>query len=113
VAARQFQIPGGPFVNLGGDAREFQLPGGPFVNDEEAAVTLQQEAFRWRYDDGDENGATFSAAQDEHSAASVGITKRLRAIVNVSGNPGSPAAEEFQLQYRRAGSPTEDWRKVN
>lgn len=76
-------------------------------------ATLDQEGFRWRYDDGDEDGATFSAAQDEPSAASIGITKRLRVIVDVTGNPGSPAAEQFQLQYRRTGSPTEEWKKVN
>lgn len=78
-----------------------------------AGVTFEQEGFRWRYDDGDEDGATFSAAQDEPSAASIGITKRLRVLVDVTGNPGSPAAEQFQLQYRRTGSPTEDWKKVN
>lgn len=71
---------------------------------------LEQEGFRWRYDDGDEDGATFSAAQDEHSAASIGIRKRLRTIVNVTG---TPSTEEFELQYRRVGSPSEDWRKVN
>lgn len=76
------------------------------------AVTFEQEGFRWRYDDGDEDGATFSAAQDEPSAASIGITKRLRVLVDVTGNPGSPAVEQFELQYRRTGSPTEDWKKV-
>lgn len=74
------------------------------------AATFEQEGFRWRYDDGDEDGATFSAAQDEHSAASIGIRKRLRTIVNVTG---TPSTEEFELQYRRVGSPSEDWRKVN
>lgn len=78
-----------------------------------AATSYDQEGFRWRYDDGDEDGATFSAAQDEPSAASIGITKRLRVLVDVTGNPGSPAAEQFQLQYRRTGSPTEEWKKVN
>lgn len=73
-------------------------------------VMLEQEGFRWRYDDGDEDGATFSAPQDEHSAASIGIKKRLRTIVNVTG---TPSTEEFELQYRRVGSPSEDWRKVN
>lgn len=84
-----------------------------YVPSAAAGVTFEQEGFRWRYDDGDEDGATFSAAQDEPSAASIGITKRLRLLVDVTGNPGSPAAEQFQLQYRRTGSPTEDWKKVN
>lgn len=84
-----------------------------FAPDVGAEVSYEQEGFRWRYDDGDEDGATFSAAQDEPSAASIGITKRLRVLVDVTGNPGSPAAEQFQLQYRRTGSPTEEWKKVN
>lgn len=111
----QYQIPGGPFVNSDASGDQFQIPGGPYLNDESGGsgpTLFTQEGFRWRYDDGDEDGATFSAAQDEPSAASIGITKRLRVIVDVSGNPGSPSAEEFELQYRRTGSPTEDWKKV-
>lgn len=104
------QIPGGPFVNETGTDQQ-QIPGGPFLNGQGgAALSFEQEGFRWRYDDGDEDGATFSAAQDEHSAAAIGIKKRLRTIVNVTG---TPSTEEFELQYRRVGSPSEDWRKVN
>lgn len=111
------QIPGGAYLNDVAEATLYQrqVPGGAFVNETEqsSAVAFVQEGFRWRYDDGDEDGATFSAAQDEPSAASIGITKRLRIIVNVSGNPGSPSAEQFQLQYRRSGSPTEEWQRVS
>jgi hypothetical protein len=76
------------------------------------ALTYTQEAYRWRYDDGDEDGATFSTYQDESGSASIGTTKRLRVIVNVAGNPGSPSAKQFELQYRKAGSPTDEWKKV-
>lgn len=116
MADRQAQIPGGPYFNDAEEATLYQrqVPGGPFVNEtsQSSSVTFTQEGFRWRYDDGDEDGATYSAAQDEPSAASIGLTKRLRVLIDVSGNPGSPAAEQFELQYRRAGSPTEDWTKV-
>lgn len=88
------------------------LRGGDSLRGTEAAgaATFTQEGFRWRYDDGDEDGATFSAAQDEYSAASIGLTKRLRVIVDMSGNPGSPSSEEFELQYRKVGDST--WLKV-
>ena len=107
----QRQIPGGAFVNES-DAAQRQIPGAQYLNEqaEAAAVLFTQEGFRWRYDDGDEDGATFSAAQDEPSAASIGVTKRLRAIVNLNGNPGSPSAEQFRLEYRKVGDP--DWKRV-
>jgi hypothetical protein len=116
MTARQVQVPGGPYFNDDDEATLYQrqVPDGPFVNEtsQSSGITFTQEGFRWRYDDGDQVGATFSAAQDEPSAASIGLTKRLRVIVDVTGNPGSPAAEQFQLQYRRTGSPTEEWKKV-
>jgi hypothetical protein len=77
------------------------------------SLTYTQEAYRWRYDDGDEDGATFSTYQDESGSASIGVTKRLRVIVNVAGNPGSPAGKQFELQYRKAGSPTDEWKTVH
>lgn len=36
--ARQYQIPGGPFINAAQDGREFQLPGYAYFNDETAAA---------------------------------------------------------------------------
>lgn len=77
------------------------------------ALTYTQEGYRWRYDDGDEDGATFSTYQDSPGSASRGATKRLRVLVNVAGNPGSPNAKQFELQYRKAGSPTDTWKTVS
>jgi hypothetical protein len=77
------------------------------------SLTYTQESYRWRYDDGDEDGATFSTYQDEGGSASIRTTKRLRVIVNVAGNPGSPAGKQFELQYRKAGSPTDEWKTVH
>lgn len=38
--ARQYQIPGGPFVNPAQDGREYQLPGYGYFNDETTAAAI-------------------------------------------------------------------------
>jgi hypothetical protein len=37
MAERQYQIPGGPFVNET-DERQYQIPGGPYINETAGAA---------------------------------------------------------------------------
>jgi len=68
---------------------------------------FEQEGYRWRKDDGDEDAATWEAAQDTPVTLPVSTTKRLRFIVNASGDQ---AAKSFKLQYRKQG--VASWRDV-
>lgn len=74
---------------------------------EGAAASLDQEGFRFRNDDADEDSATWSAAQDTTITLPIETPKRLRVLVNATGNPTS---KSLQLEYRKVGDP--GWRKV-
>ncbi len=63
-------------------------------------ATIEQEGFRWRNDDGDEDGATWAAAQDTDISAPVSENRRLRVLLNATDDPGST---QFQLEYRLSG----------
>lgn len=75
--------------------------------DPAGGVTLDQEGFRFRNDDGDEAGASWAADQDVGLTAPVDQNKRLRFIVNATGDPGAKA---FQLEYKK--STDSQWIKV-
>jgi hypothetical protein len=72
-----------------------------------AGVTLEQEGYRWRNDDGAEDAATWAASQDAGLTASVGQNKRLRVLVNATNDP---ASTQYQLEWRKQGDST--WRVV-
>ena len=63
----------------------------------------EQEGFRWRNDDGDEDAATWAASQDTDITAAAGQVRRLRILTNVTNNP---PAKALKLQYRRVGDTT-------
>ena len=71
-----------------------------------AAAPLDQEGFRFRNDDGDEDAATWKEAQDTNLTAAKSVNTRLRVILDATGNP---ATTQYQLEYRRSG---QLWRKV-
>jgi hypothetical protein len=75
------------------------------VEDLAAALSLEQEGYRWRADDGSESGATWEAAQD--TTATFNTPKRLRVLINGVGDNG---AETFQLEWKKSTDST--WRKV-
>jgi hypothetical protein len=64
---------------------------------------LDQEGFRWRNDDGDEDAATWRELQDVQASIAKNTNVRLRAIVNATGNPSSLG---FKLKYRKKGGGT-------
>lgn len=72
-------------------------------------AALEQEGYRWRADDGNESGATWLAAQDTNITRGANVNTRLRTLVNATGDPSS---EQYQLEWRKVGGPT-DWRKVS
>jgi len=62
------------------------------------AVTLEQEGFRFRNDDGSESAATWKASQDTNIDQPKNENFRLRTLVNATGDPASSA---FRLEYLR------------
>lgn len=68
-----------------------------------AAVTLEQEGFRFGNDDGAENAHTWAAAQDTDLTAPAGQTQLINLIINATGDP---ATKVFKLQHRKVGDPT-------
>lgn len=71
------------------------------------AASLEQEGFRWRADDGDEDEATWLAAQDTSINLSAGDKARIRFIINSNLDYKGAA---FQLEYKK---PSESvWQKV-
>ena len=64
------------------------------------SATLEQEGFRWYEDNGSESGSSAAAAQDTNITAAAGSTKRLRMLVNATGDP---ATKQFKLQWKKSG----------
>jgi hypothetical protein len=71
------------------------------VNVQDATpITFDQEGFRFRNDDGSETTATWKAAQDTNITVAEGETFRVRAIVNMTGDP---PAKTFSWAYQKIG----------
>jgi len=71
-----------------------------------SGTIIDQEGFRFRNDDGDEDAATWKEAQDTNLTAAKSVNTRLRVILDATGDP---ATTQYQLEYRRSG---QLWRKV-
>jgi hypothetical protein len=71
-------------------------------------LAWEQEGYRWRLDDADEDEATWDAAQDTDISFAVGQRRRLRELINATGDQGSA-----QMQLEVALDGTETWRKVH
>ncbi len=72
-----------------------------------SSLNLEQEGYRFRADDGDEDTATWLATQDANITRAALTNTRLRVIVNATGDPTS---NQYQLEYRKVGDT--DWKKV-
>lgn len=72
-----------------------------------AALTITQEGYRWRLDDGSESTATWAAAQDTGITAPANAIRRLRFILDTSGDAN---AATYQLEYKEANDA--GWTKV-
>jgi hypothetical protein len=71
------------------------------------AVSIEQEGFRFRRNDGDEDEATWYASQDENVQRNVGERFRLRFLLNSTGDV---SAKNFQLEVKKEAGGT--YRKV-
>lgn len=65
-------------------------------------MALDQEGFRWRNDDGDEDAATWKANQDTNGVSvALDTNVRLRIIVDVSDSNGPASADFYRLEARQ------------
>jgi len=79
------------------------------VNYTEPAPVYDQEGFRFRNDNEDENSATWRQDQDVDDTIAKDTILRLRVIVNATNNP---ASQNYQLEYKRSADAASEWRKV-
>jgi hypothetical protein len=59
--------------------------------------TVEQEGYRWRADDGDEDAATWLASQDSNITRATALNTRLRLLLNATNDPASTA---YRLEYK-------------
>lgn len=69
--------------------------------------SLEQYAYRWRNDDGDEDAATWKAAENTDTSIAKNTAVRLRMGLNATGDQPS---QQFKLQYRKVGDT--EWRDI-
>jgi hypothetical protein len=74
-----------------------------------AAVTREQDSFRFEDDDGTESGSTFLAAQNVDINRAAEKPFRLRQGVQYVGDPPT---ESVEVQYKENGDAATEWRKV-
>lgn len=74
----------------------------------DANASLDQESFRFRYDDGDEGSATWIAAENTGVTMPTNTNVRIRILSNASGDLPT---KRLKIQYRKVGDT--DWRDVN
>jgi hypothetical protein len=65
--------------------------------------TIEQEGFRWRYDNGSESAAGWRENQDVDET---GVDK------NTINATGDPSTKQFKLQYKRTAEGASNWRDV-
>lgn len=74
------------------------------------AASREQEGFRFRDDDDDEASAAWLAAQDVNVTRAKETNTRLRTLVDTT--VADPPSESLDLEYRKVGDPSTEWRKV-
>lgn len=91
----------------GGAAAAWDIGADEYVS----TATLIQEGFRFRNDDGSETAATWNADQDATITLTANTPKRLRIVVDTTGDPES---KNLQLEYRMkpSGGSFGAWNKV-
>lgn len=71
------------------------------------AITIEQEGFRWRDDNGSETSASWLAAQDTNISRVKDTNTRLRVLLNASGNP-----DPYKYQLESKLSTDSTWTAV-
>jgi hypothetical protein len=75
-------------------------------------VSIEQEGFRFRNDDGSESAATWKADQDVNITLAADTAFRLRALLNATGDPASIGAQA-EYRYKPSGGAFGSWTKIN
>ncbi len=109
MATKTVFLPGYGIVVDPEDGNEVFLPGYGVVVNRSATITIEQEGFRWRNDDGSESAATWRQNQDVDETVGKSTTIRLRTLLNAAGDP---ATKQYQLEYKEAGDAAAEYRKV-
>jgi hypothetical protein len=74
------------------------------------SATLEQEGFRWRFDNGSESAAGWRENQDvDETGVDKNTNIRLRILLNSTGD--FPTTQ-FKLQYKRTSEGASNWRDV-
>jgi len=82
------------------------------LSEVEADLTLsstEQEGYRWRDDDADEDEATWLADQDNDITRAKSTNTRLRTLIDATDDAPS---QQATLQYRKVGDPASEWRDM-
>ena len=66
-------------------------------------LSVAQEGFRWRNDDGSETAATWKAAQDTNTTLALDTPVRLRVLLDASADPDP---QPYTLYYKKVGDAT-------
>jgi hypothetical protein len=77
-----------------------------------AAVSIEQEGFRFRNDDGSESAATWKANQDVNINLAADTAFRLRFLLKATGNPDSIDAQA-EARVKPSGGAFGAWEKIN
>jgi len=75
------------------------------------SVTLTQEGYRFRNDDGSESGATWKASQDTNINLPANTAARLRILIDGSDDPDS-ANYQLEARLKPSGGSFGPWYKV-
>lgn len=81
------------------------------IGADEFVVTIEQEGFRFRNDDGSETTATWKDSQDATITLAAATQTRLRLILNATGDPDGINAQ-LEARYKPSGGAFGPWDKV-
>jgi len=82
------------------------------AGDFSAAVSIEQEGFRFRNDDGSESAATWKANQDTNITLAANTAFRLRFLLKATGDPDSIDAQ-VEARVKPSGGAFGAWEKIN
>ena len=92
----------------GGAAASWDIGADEYVS----AVSIEQEGFRFRNDDGSESAATWKANQDVNITLAADTAFRLRFLLKATGNPDSIDAQ-VEARVKPSGGAFGAWEKIN
>jgi hypothetical protein len=80
-----------------------------FAVETSVSITVEQEGYRWRNDDGSESAATWRQSQDVADTAAREETVRLRTLLNATGDP---AAGTYQVEVKKSTDGDSEYKRI-